>query len=110
MICLKHLAREFDFAPYKLRQILRKEFGKSTEPHKYRRWKWDDQNDPELTMIRNYLGSRSKGSSRSRKASTQNASSQSKPIATARAHTSATATSASRLPKKTHTMTSHLKH
>lgn len=110
MICLKHLAREFDIAPYKLRQILRKQFGKSQVPHKYRRWKWDDHNDPELTTIRGFLGSRSKGSSRLHKAPTPSVSAQSMPIASARAHISATASTASQLPKKTHTPTSHLKH
>lgn len=55
MIVLKHLAREFKLEPYKLRQILRKQFGRSTKEGTYRKWKWENDNDPELLMIRNFL-------------------------------------------------------
>lgn len=35
MITLKHLARDFDLDPYRLRMLLRSKFGKRN------RWRWD---------------------------------------------------------------------
>ena len=47
MITLKHLAREFDLDPYKLRQHLRAHL-----PHKRnQRWQWTTEN-PELAKAR----------------------------------------------------------
>lgn len=51
MIVLKHLAQEFDLDPYKLRKMLRPEFGY------HRRWQWENDNDPELKRIRKFLSS-----------------------------------------------------
>lgn len=49
MICLKHLAQEFEADPRRLRAQLRKKFGK------HPRWKWENEDDPELIQIRKYL-------------------------------------------------------
>jgi hypothetical protein len=50
MITLKHLAREFDLDPFKLRRMLRAEYG-TTET---RRWRWQE-GDVELTKVRTWL-------------------------------------------------------
>lgn len=49
MILLKHLAREYDVDPRKLRSRLRKKFGKHS------RWQWKDESDPELVNVRIFL-------------------------------------------------------
>lgn len=56
MIVLKHLAQEHNIDPYKLRQVLRKKWG-SKETGKYKTWRWEDENDPELKTIRKWLSS-----------------------------------------------------
>jgi hypothetical protein len=50
MIVLKHLAREFNIDPFKLRRMLRDKYGDA----KGRRWRWEDS-DKELVRIRSYL-------------------------------------------------------
>lgn len=47
MITLKHIAREFDLDPYRLRQHLRQ----NLKHRRYQRWQWPD-NDPQLTQVR----------------------------------------------------------
>jgi hypothetical protein len=49
MILLKHLSRDFDVEPYKLRKILRVEFGH------HRRWQWENDNHPELKRVKKFL-------------------------------------------------------
>lgn len=48
MIVLKQLAREYDIDPYKLRAILRDEFGVR------RRWRWEED-EPDLKKVRAFL-------------------------------------------------------
>lgn len=48
MIVLKQLAREFDVDPYKLRMMLRTEFGVR------RRWRWEEE-DQDLKKVRVFL-------------------------------------------------------
>lgn len=56
MITLKHLSREFDIDPYRLRKILRKAF-----PHQSnQRWEWQPD-DKELKDIRSYLKDKTNG-------------------------------------------------
>ncbi len=55
MILLKHLAREYDIDPYKLRQLLRKKFPDLKPPEGYRRWRWEDPQHPDLIKIRAFL-------------------------------------------------------
>ena len=50
MVVLKNLSREFNINPYKLRMMLRKEFGC------HRRWSWEKE-DQELKSVRDYLES-----------------------------------------------------
>jgi hypothetical protein len=60
MIVLKHLSRDYNIEPLRLRQLLRSEFGKP----KKRRWRWDedDKRDAkQLAKIRAFLKSLSKG-------------------------------------------------
>lgn len=63
MIVLKHLAQEFKLDPHRVRQELRALLGKRSG-----RWTWED-NDPQLSTIRNHLTSLSKSSSSSSPAS-----------------------------------------
>jgi hypothetical protein len=56
MIVLKKLAQQYQLDPYKLRQMLRKEFGKSDVPGRYVKWRWEE-GDPMLTKVRNFLDS-----------------------------------------------------
>jgi hypothetical protein len=49
MILLKHLAREFDISPARIRKLLRPHFTPTN-----RRWRWEDE-DPQLTAIRQHL-------------------------------------------------------
>lgn len=39
MKCLKHLARDLNISPHKLRTILRAKYGRAPQG----RWKWDDK-------------------------------------------------------------------
>ena len=49
MIVLKHLAREFDVPPPKLRKLLRTKFGLQ------RSWRWNDVNDKHYRKVHAYL-------------------------------------------------------
>jgi hypothetical protein len=49
MILLKHLAREFDTSPARIRKLLRSHFTPTN-----RRWRWEDE-DPQLIAIRQHL-------------------------------------------------------
>lgn len=49
MIVLKHLSKTFDIDPYRLRGILRKQFGK------HPRWRWESEKDPEYKAIVKFL-------------------------------------------------------
>lgn len=54
MITLKHLARELDMDPYKMRATLRQKFGIR------RRWRWDPTipaDQQHLTQVKDYLKS-----------------------------------------------------
>jgi len=56
-IVLKHLCREYDMDAFKLRKVLRKEFGKPES----KRWKWDQNNKAEaaaLAKVRSFLSAR----------------------------------------------------
>jgi hypothetical protein len=50
VITLKHLAREFDIDPYKLRRMMRRQYGLS----KSRRWRWQE-GEKELNRVREWL-------------------------------------------------------
>lgn len=50
-IVIKHLAQEFKLDADRLRQTLRKQFGK------HKRWRWESNEDPELLKIRQFLAS-----------------------------------------------------
>lgn len=58
MIVLKHLAQQFSMDPHRVRQELRSLLGKRSG-----RWTWEE-NDPQLSTIRNHLTSLSKNSSK----------------------------------------------
>lgn len=45
MITLKHLARDYDYDPYKLRQLLRTHFGIR------RRWRWDPSSPDDKAQL-----------------------------------------------------------
>jgi len=52
MIVLKNLARDFDMDPYRLRQLLRTQFGKR------RRWRWNPdipEDQAALKEVRDFL-------------------------------------------------------
>jgi hypothetical protein len=55
VIVLKHLSREFNIEPYRLRQFLRAKFPHDKVDGKYRTYKWDNANDPELLSIKDAL-------------------------------------------------------
>lgn len=55
MIVLKHLVREFNINPHKLRQILRDKFGVKHA------WRWKDENDKQYKKVRQYLMERKNG-------------------------------------------------
>lgn len=48
MVLLKHLAREFDMSPARIRKLLRHNFEHNG------RWRWEE-NDPQLLQIRHHL-------------------------------------------------------
>lgn len=48
MVLLKHLAREFDMSPARIRKLLRHNFEHDG------RWRWEE-NDPQLLQIRHHL-------------------------------------------------------
>lgn len=48
MLTLKHLARDLDIDPYKLRCLLRRLFGKA----KGRRWRWPSEDDKDYKRKR----------------------------------------------------------
>lgn len=75
MIVLKHLAREFDLDPRKLRQRLRKQFGTN------RRWQWHDETDPHLIEVKAFL-SKQRGSTATNSLSSSSGNTAIPPIST----------------------------
>lgn len=65
MIVLKHLSKEYNIEPLRLRQLLRSEFGNAIRG---RRWKWNEDiksDMKELAKIRSFLDTLSKDTKRS---------------------------------------------
>lgn len=50
-ITLKHICRDFELDPYKLRMALRRA---NFPKHKSRHWRWDSEQDPQYLAVRQF--------------------------------------------------------